>query len=210
MRFAKTAVLSLTCCIAISCTTARANPSDRGEKRIEHLRIGWYDSILDLQCPAELAKAGYDIVLPYAGKAMPETARAYLGTAGQAGIDVMLQIPIDLVLEPQGEAFRSYVEGCRDAPALHSWYLFDEPELRSTAKPALLAEAYAVLKELDPGRPVMTAAQFEELEAPEVEAVLRWRFEELVRAGYDAGRHTSPSNSATAWRPGRLASGPRR
>jgi hypothetical protein len=33
----------------------------------------------------------------------------------------------------------------------------------------------------------MTAAQFEELEAPEVEAVLRWRFEELVRAGFDAG-----------------------
>ena len=33
----------------------------------------------------------------------------------------------------------------------------------------------------------MTAAQFEELETPEVEAVLRWRFEELVRAGYDAG-----------------------
>ena len=33
----------------------------------------------------------------------------------------------------------------------------------------------------------MTAAQFEELEAPVVEAVLRWRFEELIRAGYDAG-----------------------
>jgi hypothetical protein len=33
----------------------------------------------------------------------------------------------------------------------------------------------------------MTAAQFEQLEAPEVEAVLRWRFEELVRAGYDPG-----------------------
>jgi hypothetical protein len=33
----------------------------------------------------------------------------------------------------------------------------------------------------------MTAAQFEELEAPVVEAVLRWRFEELLRAGYDAG-----------------------
>ena len=33
----------------------------------------------------------------------------------------------------------------------------------------------------------MTAAQFEQLEAPEVEAVLRWRFEELIRAGYDAG-----------------------
>jgi hypothetical protein len=33
----------------------------------------------------------------------------------------------------------------------------------------------------------MTAAQFEQLEAPEVEAVLRWRFEALVRAGYDAG-----------------------
>ena len=33
----------------------------------------------------------------------------------------------------------------------------------------------------------MTAAQFEELEIPEAEAVLRWRFERLVRAGYDAG-----------------------
>lgn len=33
----------------------------------------------------------------------------------------------------------------------------------------------------------MTSAQFEELEAPEIEAVLRWRFEELLRAGYDAG-----------------------
>ena len=33
----------------------------------------------------------------------------------------------------------------------------------------------------------MTAAQFEQLEIPEVEAVLRWRFEELLRAGYDAG-----------------------
>ena len=33
----------------------------------------------------------------------------------------------------------------------------------------------------------MTAAQFEELESPEAEAVLRWRFEGLVQAGYDAG-----------------------
>lgn len=31
----------------------------------------------------------------------------------------------------------------------------------------------------------MTAAQFERLEAPEAEAVLRWRFEVLVRSGYD-------------------------
>lgn len=31
----------------------------------------------------------------------------------------------------------------------------------------------------------MTAAQFERLDAPEAEAVLRWRFEVLVRAGYD-------------------------
>jgi ketol-acid reductoisomerase len=33
----------------------------------------------------------------------------------------------------------------------------------------------------------VTAAQFEELEIPVVEAVLRWRFEALVEAGYDAG-----------------------
>ena len=33
----------------------------------------------------------------------------------------------------------------------------------------------------------MTAAQFEQLGDLEAETVLRWRFEELVRSGYDAG-----------------------
>ena len=33
----------------------------------------------------------------------------------------------------------------------------------------------------------MTAAQFEQLGELEAEHVLRWRFEELVRVGYDAG-----------------------
>lgn len=33
----------------------------------------------------------------------------------------------------------------------------------------------------------MTAAQFERLGDLEAETVLRWRFEELVRVGYDAG-----------------------
>ena len=33
----------------------------------------------------------------------------------------------------------------------------------------------------------MTAAQFEHLGEAEAETVLRWRFEELVRVGYDAG-----------------------
>jgi hypothetical protein len=33
----------------------------------------------------------------------------------------------------------------------------------------------------------MTAAQFELIDETEVEMILRWRFEELVRAGYDVG-----------------------
>ena len=33
----------------------------------------------------------------------------------------------------------------------------------------------------------MTAAQFEQLGDLEAETVLRWRFEELTRVGYDAG-----------------------
>jgi hypothetical protein len=33
----------------------------------------------------------------------------------------------------------------------------------------------------------MTAAQFETIDETEVEAILRWRFDELVRAGYDIG-----------------------
>jgi hypothetical protein len=33
----------------------------------------------------------------------------------------------------------------------------------------------------------MTAAQFELIDESEAEAILRWRFEELVRSGYDIG-----------------------
>jgi hypothetical protein len=33
----------------------------------------------------------------------------------------------------------------------------------------------------------VTAAQFETIDETEVEMILRWRFEELVRAGYDVG-----------------------
>jgi hypothetical protein len=33
----------------------------------------------------------------------------------------------------------------------------------------------------------MTAAQFEIIGEEEVELILRWRFDELVRAGYDVG-----------------------
>ena len=32
----------------------------------------------------------------------------------------------------------------------------------------------------------MSTTQFEEIESPEVGAVFRWRFEELLRAGFDA------------------------
>jgi hypothetical protein len=33
----------------------------------------------------------------------------------------------------------------------------------------------------------MTAAQFEAIDETEAELILRWRFDELVRAGYDVG-----------------------
>ena len=33
----------------------------------------------------------------------------------------------------------------------------------------------------------MSTTHLEEIESPEVEAVTCWRFEELLRAGYDAG-----------------------
>ena len=33
----------------------------------------------------------------------------------------------------------------------------------------------------------MTAAQFELIDDTEAETILRWRFEELVRGGYDVG-----------------------
>jgi len=37
------------------------------------------------------------------------------------------------------------------------------------------------------GGAAMTAAQFETIDETEAEMILRWRFDELVRAGYDIG-----------------------
>jgi hypothetical protein len=37
------------------------------------------------------------------------------------------------------------------------------------------------------GGGAVTAAQFELIDETEAEAILRWRFEELVRSGYDIG-----------------------
>ena len=39
----------------------------------------------------------------------------------------------------------------------------------------------------DEGGGTVTAAQFELIDETEAEAILRWRFEELVRSGYDIG-----------------------
>jgi hypothetical protein len=38
-----------------------------------------------------------------------------------------------------------------------------------------------------PIRVVMSTTHYEEIASPENEVVLRWRFEELMRAGFDAG-----------------------
>jgi hypothetical protein len=43
-----------------------------------------------------------------------------------------------------------------------------------------------VVRRTDEGGAV-TAAQFELIDETEAEAILRWRFEELVRSGYDIG-----------------------
>ena len=94
---------------------------------------------------------------------------------------------------PDRQVDTRYVVGVprpRDTPNLHagpSGRRFWTSSGRCTQPITVNCDLTAEIHEIREGGAAMTAAQFELIDETEAEAILRWRFEELVRSGYDVG-----------------------
>lgn len=129
-------------------------PGPEAAYRVDRFRLGWYDSVRNLETPARLAALGFDSVLPYTTGTPVENIRAYLTEAEKAGIGVHVDITRGRSLEETGEPLDAYVHALRDSPAILSWYLADEPEWRPKSTPRKLEASYSRIKALDPVLPV--------------------------------------------------------
>lgn len=144
-----------------SCATSGANRGAAAARpgadklyRVEHFRVGWYDSLKNLDAPSRLAEAGFDTVMPYTSRFTLEEALSFLRAAEAAGIGVHLEIPRARVADSTGESLEEYVRAAAGSPAVLDWYLYDEPEWKRVSRPAMLETAYRRVKALDPSRSV--------------------------------------------------------
>ena len=58
-------------------------------------------------------------------------------------VAVHLAIPPAAVADPTGIALQRYLRATAGSPAVLDWYLYDEPEIKSEARPQLLDAAYS-------------------------------------------------------------------
>ncbi len=122
----------------------------------DNFPLGWYDSVDNLDTPAQIANQGINIVMPYTGKSSIKEVRAYLDRAAAAGIKVMVEIPRDEVRRDHRWLITQFVKNLKTHPAVFGWYLYDEPEFIKLS-PRLLERVYRAIKTEDPRHTVAMA-----------------------------------------------------
>jgi len=149
------ALLSVACSTApVNRTAGSARPAADEPYRVEHFRVGWYDSVGNPKVSDLLAMAGFDSVMPYSSRSSIEEVLLFLKAAEEAGIGVHLEIPRIRVADSTGKSLEEYVRATAGNPAVLDWYLYDEPEWKRESRPAMLEAAYKRVKTLDPERSV--------------------------------------------------------
>ncbi|MEM7758546.1 MAG: hypothetical protein AAF298_10530 [Cyanobacteria bacterium P01_A01_bin.40] len=118
--------------------------------------LGWYDSITNLDTPAQIADQGMNLIMPYTGKHSVPEVKAYLDRAAAAGIMVMVEIPRIEVRRDHRWLITQFVKQLKNHPAVYGWYLFDEPEFTKMS-PRILERVYRAIKAEDPQHPVAMA-----------------------------------------------------
>lgn len=158
--------------IIVGCASAQRGPADPSgwTTVIENFRIGWYDSAYDPGGPARLASLGFDFAMPYVGSGDEAVIGAYLNAAADSRLPVYLEIPRALA-KRQGAELDDYVRRHAATPGLLGWYLYDEPEWKLSARPAMLKRAYSRIKELAPELPISLTFMFSNLASPYREAM---------------------------------------
>lgn len=111
--------------------------------------MGWYDTVTNLDTPAQIAREGINIVMLYTGKRSIKEVKTYLDRAAAAGIKVMVEIPRDEVRRDHRWLITQFVKELKTHPAVFGWYLFDEPEYIKMS-PRILERVYRGIKAEDP------------------------------------------------------------
>lgn len=122
--------------------------------RVNQFRIGWYDDILNPETPARLAVLGFNSAMPYVGDRSAPSIADFLDAAETTGIGVHLEIPRPRVRDARSQTLEEFVDTWKVRPSVLSWYLYDEPEWKPEARPAMLKKAYSRVRASDPVRPV--------------------------------------------------------
>lgn len=118
--------------------------------------LGWYSSV---DYPDDLGQINTEVinfVIPYTGKRDVQKVKAYLDRARDAGIKVMVEIPRIEVRKDHRWLITQFVKQLKDHPALHSWYLYDEPEYVQMS-PRILERVYQAIKTEDPQHSIAIA-----------------------------------------------------
>lgn len=150
--------------VRLRSASAPLRPGPQGSYRVPRFRIGWYDSVRNLDTPQRLAREGFDSVMPY-GTADLEDTLAFLAAAQQAGLAVHLAIPRARVLDPTGASLEEFVRQTSGSPAVLDWYLYDEPEYKFRPCPRRLEAAYSRVRSVDPDRNLSIVFMFARLSA---------------------------------------------
>lgn len=130
-------------------------------------RTGWYARIHDIDELSELAREGSTLVLPYhtdaaLGDFHSVTMDGYLDEAAEHGLEVIVEISKRHRGQrrdqedppPNLEGIRRFVEESKDHPAVHGWYLADEPNYDWEPTPSEVAAMYEAIKSVDREHPV--------------------------------------------------------
>ena len=115
--------------------------------------LGWFDDIRNTNTLAEIANEGMNIVMPYVRTSNDAQIMAYLDTAEQVGIKVLLEIPRPIIKAEDTDAITQFVRKFKNHPAVVAWYSWDEPEV-TRLSPKILKKAYDAIKAEDSSKPI--------------------------------------------------------
>ena len=133
------------------------NGTDESMENNDFFPLGWYDSVGNLDTPAQIATEGIDFIVPYTGKSDATKVKAYLDRAAAVGIKVMVEIPrLEVRRDHRWLITHQFVKALKNHPAVYGWYLYDEPEFTQIS-PALLKRVYDAIKTEDPNHTVAIA-----------------------------------------------------
>ncbi len=145
----KSAESNLDSIISSPLTTTRIDPNQSKPTVPYNFPLGWYDTVTNLDTPAQIAREGINIVMLYTGKRSIKEVKTYLDRAAAAGIKVMVEIPREEVRRDHRWLITQFVKELKTHPAVFGWYLFDEPEYIKMS-PRILERVYRGIKAEDP------------------------------------------------------------